>query len=289
MSSLAYPLFDKFIDIELVDNNSLSTEINTPSTGIKPDMALTGKYVGTGNSVMPQLSLRITNFYPDVPLSQYKNVIIKAGYRNSLFDTLVGQIQWAFQESPSPDGVTNFVFLPGNFNKYVNTILPNRHWEPYTSIGLVLVDISIACGLEQPIINFLDDHRIGPNGLDWNMSAKDLLQTLRNAYQFDYRITGNTLVAWDSDRSSGITHFINYLSSSPQVSAAGVTFVAPWVPALKPGDLIQIDPAFSRQNYGGSLNSLSPFQKVISVDFNFSTVRETNTMTVLAVNVDVQS
>lgn len=294
------PLFDKFIDIKFYSSfvsvgTQALTEIITPKKGIKPSITIQGQYMGSGHSIMPSLSLRLVNFYPSIPLREFRAVSITAGYRGisdiinpqPLFDTFSGQIQYAYQESPSPDGTTVFMFLPGNYEQYINAIV-QVYYSPGFLLADAITDIAIKAGFPNPRININRSTAIA-KGLNWTGSAKDLLLELRDSFYFDYRIDGNVLSAWDMAGSTGIVHEINYLSSPPQISAAGITFSAPWLPGCKPGDLIKIDPKYSRQNYGAAVSALTPYQKILSVEFGLNTVTDMNHMSVVAYNVETTS
>ena len=85
---------------------------------------------------------------------------------------------------------------------------------------------------------------------------------------------------------NGVPKLISFVSSAPKRDTpASISFVAPWDPSLLTGDIIQIDPVFAKQSYGGSLTTGgNTLYSVMTIEFDFSTIGGVNTMRVEALD-----
>lgn len=275
-------LLDKQINIILSTDNGKSDHIIIPKTGIKPEISIQGKMV---ENTISDLSLRITNFYPSQPLNQYKTITIDAGYKSqqskstSGVDT-TGEIFIAYQESSPPDGITYFQFLPCQWTDFINTSI-NIHFRKNTSANFsdLIKNVSNQIGLN--IKNTVPDFTL-QSSYDFNGSAKTFIIELTKQYNLCFRVDGGTLLIYPKDSNTGVIYNIEYISSPPHASAAGVTFNAPWVPALRPGDLISLNPKYYSSTYGGISSANQQYLKVLTIEFEFNTVQEVNKMTILA-------
>jgi hypothetical protein len=284
-------LFDKIVDIKFYDKGKvLVDKINIPQTGMKPNINIQGHLV-MGN-VLQDLIIRIVNFYPSLPLNKYAWVEIYAGYKESQTKSVLsGQITYAQQSSPSPDGVTEIYFLPGAANDLMNTPV-SLHYPQGSTVSDVfngLTDALTSNSSNVWSINLnipnVKSHTLDQAGFNCNDTVLNVLYKLKNRFNIIFDIDGSVLNIYDAKAGKGREAIeINYVSSPPQASAAGITFVAPWMPELKPGMEIKIDPKYFRQNFGAANVSLRTNLLALSLDFQFNTVTDANSMTVLALN-----
>ncbi len=208
--------------------------------------------------------------------------------------SIKGKIWIAFQESPSPDGVTYFQLITGAY--YVDFInaatLQPVYWPTETLLRIVLDDICTLLTnqanrpiqLSLPATSALYTVALSWN-LDWNGGIKDLLQELQNIFKFQYILDGDRLIVWESEGATDKIFQMDYFSSPPIRSAAGITFTAPWIPNMRAGDRIRIDPKYYRLTYGGTTFELREILKVQTINFEFNEVTGHNQMSVLALNV----
>lgn len=274
-------LFDKIIELKFYDKSGqLQDHIKIPDTGIKPNIGIQGQF--KTSSVVGDVTIRIVNFYPFLPLNEYKKIEIIAGYRDSEDKaTISGQIMVGYQESPSPDGVTFFSFLPCDLDSFLNTVVSVNHPKGASKFSL-LNDITTKMGWS---LDYNGDDNPIENGFDMTATVKDLMIEFKSRYKLTYDIDGDVLHVYEYSKGKGGDIIpINYVSSPPSATAAGITFVAPWIPSLRPGMAIHIDPKYFRQNFGAANVTLSPDLIVQTVEFQFNTVTGQNSMTVLALN-----
>jgi hypothetical protein len=274
-------LFDKLIELKFYDKSGqMQDHIKIPDTGIKPSIGIQGNFITS--SIVGNMSIRIVNFYPSVSLDQYAKIEVIAGYKDSQDTaTISGRIMVGYQESPSPDGVTFFSFLPCDLDAFLNTVVQIDKPKQATksSICQDLVD-AMGWALDFSV----NDGQI-VSGFNMNATVKDIMIEFKSRYKLMYDLDGTILHIYDATNGkNGPVTNINYVTSPPQASAAGITFVAPWMPGLRPAMAIHIDPKYYRQNYGGAQVQLSTTLIVQSIEFQFNTVTNQNSMTVLALN-----
>jgi len=285
-------LFDKQIKIYLYDviggEADPTDSITMPDTGMKPNISIQAEW--TTDQVVSNTNIRLTNFYPSKNLNQYRWIKVFGGYRDSSdWGYFEGEVKVAYQESPSPDGVTLISCLTANTKDVFNSLIDihSASGDSFDSVLNQIVNaLSNNSGVSWSLENSLDARSlVAP--LDYNGTAKDLLAVLKGAYGFEYGYEGNTLLVCES--KTGRTKIdpieINYLSSAPAQSAAGVTFTAPWIPALRPNKIIKIDPKYFKQSFGATKVTMSTKLKCQTVTLEFNTVTQQNQMTVLALNV----
>lgn len=278
-------IFDKLINIDFYDedNSTPIDKIVMPATGQKPNIGIQGQFITS--QVVGNLTLRIVNFYPSQPLNRYKSIIIRAGYKdNQDTATIKGQIMVAYQESPSPDGVTYISFLPCDLESFLNTTV-DLHFIEGDTLKTVLTSIVNSLSTKNQWSLSYGGNIILALPLDWSGTVKDCLFYLKKRFNILYDINGTVLSVYTNKKAKEvpITN-INFVSSPPAASAAGITFVAPWMPDLRPGMPIHIDPKYFKQNFGAANVRLSSDLVVQTIEFQFNTVTEQNSMTVLALD-----
>ena len=297
-------LFDKIINVTFKSHGVDSVELpwrtvqstsNTvekvfcPSKGPKPQISIKGNIILS--PVITDLQLRFTNLRLSRPLSDYKSVEIVAGYGNSLTQAFSGTVQYAYQETPGPDGVTAFLFFPTFlYNEWINKPFVKPAYAANTLVSTILTDICAELKNddgETCIQNFQFDQTmtVGPAGFNQQGAIKDVTLKLCSSFGLLFRLEGKTLTVF-GNKGTTRTHGINVLSSAPRKDAAGWSVTAPWDPAIRPGDEIWFDPAYARSSFGGFITSKNPQFIAISIEIEFSTVLPENTMRIVMVEKD---
>ena len=266
--------------------------IVTPETGRKQTIRLKGGMVG--QDMLQQLEIEVTNFTTDVPLSDYRTVLVEAGYKGAMWAAFSGEIVNSFRESPGPDGVTTFQMTVGNFTDWMTKTL-TAVYSAGVPLRTVLNDVAQKLGLT---LKYLAAESLTmPVGISHNGLAKDLIVKLRSVFSNRYtthgdfdglvvRPDGPNLIAYQGDKGTGTIYELQYISAADR-NAAGFDIQAPWIPAIRPGDTVKIDPKYFRQELGapGTLGSPAGggnlFQ-VIYIDFEFDT-EDVNQMTLTTV------
>jgi hypothetical protein len=285
-------LLDKQIKLYLYDTEGgtgAPTDIITmPAVGMKPNIGINAEFITS--EVVQNPMIRLTNFYPSKPLSDYKWFQCLAGYRDSPdWAGFEGQVWIAYQESPSPDGVTLISCAIANMTDVYNAKI-DLHVEKNTYLSEVFTNIKNALtdntGVQWSLENSLPDIQI-PMQLDFTGYVKDLLANLKKMFGFQYGYEGKTLVIYsiNEGRTAIDPVKINYLSSPPTQAAVGVTFAAPWMPELRPGMQVYIDPVYFKQKYDATKVDISSTLVCQTINVEFNTVTQQNIMTVLALNI----
>ena len=291
-------LFDKYIDIKFYDQmpgadgslNKAVDGITVPETGIKPAINLSATFLPS--DVMSSVEVRITNYYPSVPLSTYKWMTIQAGYKHSDDSAFIeGQVMVAYQESPSPDGVTLVSLLIGHvddlLNRNVEIFVPASTSTNETVFNSVIGALS-ATGNNWTLKSSYGFQPMEGVSYQFKGKAIDCLNDMKTRWKFGYTIEGLNLIVYvpDKGRTGEETIVVNYLSSPPQAAASGITFVAPWLPKLRCGMVVQINPIFFKQTFGAANVTYQKDGLMITqtVSLQYNTVTNQNQMTVLALN-----
>ena len=149
-------------------------------------------------TTIQQMELRITNFFTDVPLSEYKKVVLEAGYANSLRVGMKGEILNSFTEQPGPDGVTFFQVMVGQFTDWMSKTSSTTFNEG-TPFESVLKTVANALGLTA--ISFAATGQVLPFPLSYNGLAKEWLEKLKGVFPaIIIKPDGSNLIAYQLDR-----------------------------------------------------------------------------------------
>ena len=282
-------LFDKQVKLYLyttVGGKGEPSEVITiPETGIKPSININADFKPGGVIMNP--AIRIHNFYPSKQLSDYKLFKVLAGYRDSTeWSGFEGKIWVAYQESPSPDGVTLFSCETANTTDIYNSII-SIHATKGASVDSVLSSVvdslSKTNGNTWTKENSVSSYNL-KSQLDYNGTVKDFMAKLKEMFGFIYMFSGHTLISYNPSKGRTDVDKIDiiYLSSPPSQAAEGITFTSPWIPSLQPGMKIHIDPKYFKQTFTGGQVETSTDLICQTVSLQFNTVTNQNTMTVLA-------
>ena len=294
LSFTSEQLLDKVINLTLYRMDGSFDQILTPNAatleGRKPTIRLKGRLV-TQDTLL-QVELRITNLYINTPLSAYKKIQVEAGYASAPLMAFTGSILVAYQELPGPDGVTVFQLLLGDLATWRDTFFSGQYFAGQ-SLTTVLSDVAKQLDLTLQN-NIVPDLQL-PIDVQFNGFTKDLLHHLKTLFTFYSTETGekvgveicpygDKLLAYFSDQgiTQGIVYRLDFISHAKH-NSAGFEIMAPWIPALAPGQLITINPKFFRQDFGGSQVSPGTMFRIYMIDFDFCTTDSTNMMSLLTV------
>lgn len=279
-------LFDKIIKIELFselpskDGNAtseyLDNSISCPETGRKPLISLKGQFITS--TEVKSIELRITNLYSEKSFADYKFLRITAGYKNKLQSVISGEIFNAYIETPPPDSVTVFEVLIASLSDWTTAYI-SKNFEKNISLRTLLTECCNLLGLK--LNYYLNQEYIVPVAVNFHGLVKDALRKIKEFYpQLILRPEGDILYVYHENEGTGIIHNLDFITSAKK-DAAGFTIIAPWLPILRPGDSVKLNPKYYKQSYGGQNVSGTDFQ-TITIDFDFDTDKK-NTMTLVTV------
>lgn len=285
-------LFDRIIDIELLETSGRSFKIDCPRSGIKPEISISGEL--RANTVQ-NATLKITNFYTPRPLNVdslagavYRWVIVKAGYAKNALTTIEGQNFLAYTESPGPDGVSVITFITGAFDEWVQTVI-NSNWTAGTSINSVMATVCSKLSEKTApykieLKSYIPDSiAVSTGGLSASGSLTEFIDKVKVAYGLAIYMEGRNLSVCYADSGTGVVHKLDYVTSVRK-NGAGYTIIAPWLPSLRQNDTLEIDAKyFAIENFGGVGANFKTQFKVLNISFAFSTVGDTNSMTVTCI------
>ena len=275
-----FPLFDKIINVRLIQNNGDTDYVQCPKIGRKPSINISGKILPS--PVLSDIDLRMTNLFTgDTPLDAFKYLEIQAGYSGSLGATIRGEVVNAYQETPGPDGVTVFKMLLGGFTNWTNVTISNQ-WQSGTKVSTVLQ--FLADQLQLTLNSTLDASLTLQTNWAFTGLARDFVIQISQVLNINLYPAATFLVAFAIGGNTGVEHVINYLITPPRHEAYGYNFTAPWDPTMRPGDICVVDTRYMRQTYGGAQLGNSQTRFITqTISFDFGTMDESNSMIVLAV------
>lgn len=275
------PLFDKIVNVTLVQKDGVSRYIECPKFGQKPSINVQGAM--NPAVVLSELDLRITNLLTgDTPLTAYKYIKIEAGYAGALKTTIEAEVNNAYQETPGPDGITIFKSFLGYWTNWSNVTM-SQQWTTGTSVKSVLE--YCASQLQLTLKTTLDSglQIQAPSGWGHTGLIKDFLTDISKVLNVNIYPTGAFLIAYPGKGDTGVRHVLQYFSTPPRHEAYGYNLTSPWDPTIRPGDIITVDSRYMRQTYGGSVVDATGTSFVVqTLSFDFSTNDETNSMIIMA-------
>lgn len=289
-------LFDKFINLRFygVSDSYINPDMQilTPSTGMKPELAIQGTFVpGTG---VPGLSIRVTNMASAFPIWEYANhkLEVEVGYFSdkSLTAKFDGMILTAGEEKTGPDSITTFTLLLGNYQDYNNKFTKMNFLASNTVgdvLNKILSDLSNKYFKYAPFSDTVSNTLATPlkgNGFQYNGPIKGALDMLHQLYDLDIVLQGNScrIIKHGYAFTNNIFD-LQYISTVTR-RAESYTIKAPWIPKLLPDDIVRFSPSTAKQTIGGQFDKPTIMQKVVTVDFDFSTTGHTNDMTLMTLN-----
>lgn len=280
------PLFDRIIDVSLIDSSGKRTTILCPKTGPKPSIILTGAYAA---NIIWDAELKITNLYTPTGLmaiggkgSEYKNVELQVGYSQGQKAIISGQIWTAYQNKPSPDGVTTFTFYTGWYNEWVTTQV-DGHETAGTSINDILKRLCAQVSVKGKPVTL--DSRI-PESLHvvtdvyGGNNVADFCLELGSQYGIIIMPDGDKLiVTYNGPKAdpNNVIREITYISDVKK-TAAGYTITAPFDPMVRPNTYIKFNPTYFSSDLSGMYKEFKSYFYVVQENFAFSTVGSDNQM-----------
>lgn len=284
-------LFDRIIDIELTETSGRVLTIACPRKGRKPAIEVSGNFFA---NTVQNASLKMTNFYPDKPLNAgnedgavYSWIKIYAGYANGDTTVIEGQAFVSYTESPGPDGVTVITFFTGPLDPLKNVVL-NANWKENTSINSVVDDIcsklSQGSSIKIERKSYVSDNvKVGEGGLSVSSNFAEIAAKLSKVYNLKVYAEGKYIIVCDAELGKTDEYTLNFVTSIKK-SGAGYTIIAPWIPGIRQNDTVILDAKYyTVENYGGIAVKFGKRFTVITASFEFSTVGDKNTMTLLCV------
>ena len=286
--------------------------INSTDEGLKPDISFKISLLPNQNCYAA--TLRIKNFNIDmVDIRNWTKMVIKAGYRSGRTVQYTCPIFSSYVESPNPDGIVTFEGLTVGV---AEDILENKTYEIHFNKEEIPLDelvehiakgIHPACEID---IAVDDDyvHALVPvpqqvvyaqNGLaiiNWlQATLASFIETASGGTSsvFVQFIEGKLevlTISGNQPKLSTKEGIINLdMITSAVFNGTALTVMAPWNPALRPGDLFFMPPEFIN---GAKLPNAIPstsyrnehnLYRAITIDVEFASVEDTNKMTILAV------
>jgi hypothetical protein len=267
-------LFDRFVDITLIPESGAAEYIKTPETGMKPDIDISGSLSPAG--VIPTLDIRIKNFYPARSLSEYKKLIVKAGYKQGLQSTFEGSIYTAYQESPGPDSTIYLQLVTANVKDWFNISI-NKYFPVGMPLQSVFADICKDLGIALAFSSTAAGLRCEAPIYETDL-AMTSIQRICMTYGLVARADGDMLSIYPRYGYTDKVFDIEYVSSPPQKAGNGWILSAPWIPSLRHGDVVRINPRYFQATFGHAQIANQEMQKVLSLNFHFQTNRGDNVM-----------
>ena len=278
-----YTLYDKYINLRFMKDINPSDEdtiIDTPETGRKPHIHIKGSLIPSYGISIPEI--RITNFYPDRDLSDYKYLQVKAGYFGGLSLAFrASMLDFSpFVEKPSPDGVIAILCVIGDY-EYMTGATMFKEWPTNTSFKTIMTEVA-----DNMKLNLEFD------AVDVNIHEKVVIAgPTRAIFPKLKDLTTNINIQLDTDRllvyNSTIGRQDKYIIDKISMAAKKgptLTITGPWIPSIRPGDVLELNPKFYKQGLGSTLIKFKTNEFITQViDFAFDTIN-VNQMIITALN-----
>lgn len=278
--------YNRIIDIYLNTKQGKQVEIKTPRYGRKPQISISGKLGMDFNA--SEFEVRITNLYSDSILSGLTSIDVFAGYADNLSFAISGSVANVFTEKPAPDKVTVIQCITAQYESWFNKTAKIEFKSSF-SVKDFIDKVSSALGFDSAIIDsdIIEETFNAP--FSHNGRIVDAIRKYNKAVGINdwlviTPINGRLRVfkASANGRHKGeaysSVHTLNLLSQVPQFSGGVVNLVLPWIPTIKPGDLVQFPAGIAKTSIG----ALQYNKAVVdTVSFNFSTIGKENQMIIM--------
>jgi len=319
--------FDKGINLTFLEFNPANP--NTPNTnknptivcsatGYKPKISLSGSLIV--KTLFCHIELRIQNAFITFDAGHYKYVQIQAGYQANLKAPdgsvskdipamITGQITQAYVETPGPDGITLFIILLSSDEIFNTEFDFNYQWKTQnlTRSGV----LRSLCDLMKQKSGLTYNVDL-PTPLDLNATtdinhsgsfANLVDQIVSKDFLLTYTLENQLLKVFTQGQTSATNFYtIDKVTNTPSSLVGGqISFQAPWLPMLRPDNIIYINPSFMKLTFGAyqtnnnNVNSsivnqktgkLWNYYQIIKIDFDFDTIDPVNKMIVNALGYD---
>ena len=306
---------DKQTSVETIEEDAETLVLNCTNNGIKPDMSLSINLLPGQNCYNAILKVRNLNL-ESKDIRKWSRMVITAGYRTGATATYTCPIFASYIEEPNPDGITVF---EGITVGVAEGVLNNRYTEiRFLQEKMRLIDlteqvargisdsITVECAIDDEIMNreitMSKQTVYAQNGaaiLSWLQTT--ISQFIQNISEEDgekisafLQLVDNKLQIIALNGPNKKPEIIENIISLDMVSGAtfngtALTVVAPWNPALQPGNLFYMPPEFIN---GSKLPNVLPTEdyrnddnlyRALTMSVNFASVENTNKMEILAV------
>lgn len=264
--------------------------INQSSMNRKPEITITGTFV---NSVaMPGLQIRVTNMSTAIPIWAYTDhkMVVEVGYKstNELTCWFSGKIMTAAEEKPGPDSITVFTLLLGEYDIFNNNKITGLHYRKGSGATLGTLLNQIATELSTSFFNYsvVSNSCLSlpvQGAYDDDSVAKVALDNIKSTFNVNIMLDGPQIKVIKVGTYSANQYIISHISSVTRF-ADSYTIKGPWLPKIRPWDQVYFNSRTFKQTLGGVNAPATVFQKVLTVDFEFSTTGRSNTMTLRTLN-----
>lgn len=264
--------FNKLINITFQGSEDSFT-ITTPKTGIKPNILLSGTF--TGKTEVMQFEIKITNLYTSKSLTEYKEVIVEAGYENSISTVIVGTISSVYTSKPGPDKETTIICTTANLTDWINTTV-NIKEKSGAKLKDVAEQISSALGYKTPYLSDSLKSKTFEAPFLHNGTARQAIAEIKKLFDnLDIVVNSNQLFFLDTEKEqTSVTHTLKFLTQEPQYSGTEVNLSAPWIPNIKPGDFVEFPNKFYSIAQGSTQTTSSSKMRVTMIQFSFGTIQD---------------
>lgn len=303
--------FETKVVEEIIELPSQTLTIANTEYGLKPDISLSINLLPNQNCY--GATVRIKNLNCPIDIRSWDSMVVTAGYRTGKKVVYNCPIFSSYIESPNPDGVTVFEGLTVGVAEDVLTdkyIVIEFVQEEITLERLIrdvargiseniVVELALEKEYTDCVLKVTKQQVFAQNG----MAVLNWLQTFVS--DFIARKTDNettvltqlidgtlSVIAINGKNRTPETYesIINLdMVTGASFVGTALTVVAPWNPALRPGDLFFLPPEFIN---GSKLpNSISPNEyrnpnnlyRALTISVEFASTDSQNKMTVLAV------
>jgi hypothetical protein len=271
----------------------------TPRQGVKPNIQLSFEYLPS--KYVSNVTLKITNFYSEINIAQYRYMTIIAGYNNGPVCSISCEIMNCYVERPNPEGITVFSGVVGQ----VSDILNNDKQITFTLSKeftvASLTKIAAAAGLSPHIVlpKEWNGIMIPVYNKTYTFANAILMQTWLN--QLLSSISHNNKVPYLTvSISNGMMKVYGMLTSSSEESTVlidkvstaymmggHVVIKAPWNPLVTADTTFQMDSRYFRGRMGSLyVTGTKKKFKLFHIVVNFSTQTE-NDMELEAIDLSI--
>lgn len=279
------PNFNKLIDLTFsTEINGAGFDVKCPRTGRKPDIEIEGNL--TPNDSVQNFTIRVKNLYTSKILSKFHFVKASCGYEKKQSVSFTGSVINVYTETPGPDRTTVIYCAAASFDDWVS-ITGDYYWPAGSTLREILQKVTKDLNFNEVTGDDTVLNRTIATKLE-AMGAKSCVHKLRSYFP-DVKIIvrGGGLSVIRTAQDQRALFDIPYMLTPPQISGTQYTVTAPWDPAIKPGDHIRINTAFSTKttetgNTDAGTSGASRVElEVVSINFHFGTLNG-NEMTILA-------
>ena len=282
--------WNKVIDLYFLDENKTQLAVlKCPRFGRKPSIEVTGELYPTlsGNG----FNVTVKNLYLDTIVRGAQKIRMVAGYAGSESLSLEGDIAYIHQASPAPEGSTVIQCMPTSTAEWITTPITLNLEKGYT-LEAALKRISKQLNFRQSLISPNAILLTSNEALQFQGTCQNALERLKQSFSnVQLANMGDIIQAHITGDTAGkVIHDISFLSAPPEIKAgtqttvSGATITAPWIPSLKPGDVIRFNTRFYQsvqllRNFAADQTIL----EILQLNFHFATVKAINQMTIVGV------